>query len=205
MKNKMFLMLIILGLTASVNSQNKGGISVKTNKSALPKPVKAQSTGLSPTKPAKQKVEPIKSTKNKPDTNKARQLAQLGTKRHREIQSKIVTNKKGRQAEVRFSDSKTRKQMRADILTKSNRMFEIKPNTKSGRRQRSKNQLKKYEDASRKRGGMIYYEPQTGKYKFERTPYKEWMKRQQVIPTKEKTKQKRQQRQRNFRSPRIRF
>lgn len=45
-----------------------------------------------------------------------------------------------------------------DGITPSRRPLELKPNTPSGRKQGAK-QLKKYEDATGKKGRVIYYDP----------------------------------------------
>jgi hypothetical protein len=130
--------------------------------------------------------------RKKRETSPGLEAARIGKFRHKEIQHKLVTTKKGipRTAEARLPGSRTGKGgsekshpikikgLRADIVTKGMRVFEIKPDTESGRRERSRRQLTKYENASRRRGAFIFYEPKTGKYRFERTPYFDWKKRQ---------------------------
>jgi RHS repeat-associated protein len=50
------------------------------------------------------------------------------------------------------------KELRPDALTRSGRPIELKPNTPSGRRQ-GRAQLRRYEQATGKRGRVVYYDP----------------------------------------------
>lgn len=187
MKNLILSTFIFLFSVALAAAQTKGiskPNAVNTVKPAQPKMTKVDLSRPTKTAPVKPRVEAPLKTNSKPAKNmsEVREAAKVGIKRHQEIQSKLGTSKKGRISErARMTDIKTRKQMRLDIYSKNGRAFEIKPNTISGRK-KGKSQLRKYENATVKRGGLIFYEPKTGKYRIERTPYKEWRYRQKGEP-----------------------
>lgn len=171
-KNLSAICLILILPVVSLYAQNKTTASTTKVSSPAAKTGKPQPQVKSP--------KPVETYKPKRDTAKARQAAKIGNKVHREIQSTRGTGNKGRISEMRLTEVKTKKGIRPDIISKSGRPFEIKPNTVSGYR-KGRQQLKRQENVVGKRGGLFLYDPKTGKYKIKRTPYSEWQKRRQEI------------------------
>lgn len=87
---------------------------------------------------------------------KVKEAARRGREAHKEFAEKVKD--KGWQSEPRLVDPKTGKTVIPDAVTKSGRPVELKPNTKSGRRQ-GRRQIKKYERATGKKGRVVYYNP----------------------------------------------
>ena len=69
-----------------------------------------------------------------------------------------MKKKPGWDSKPRGIDPKTGKVVKPDALTPSGRPIEYKPKTPSGIR-KGKAQLKKYERAFKKKGRVIYYDP----------------------------------------------
>ncbi len=85
--------------------------------------------------------------------------AQRGREAHKQFKQKVEQKKdKGWQAEPTIEDPETGKKMRPDALTPKGHPIELKPNTPCGKR-KGRQQIKKYEKATGKKGRVIYYEP----------------------------------------------
>jgi hypothetical protein len=82
----------------------------------------------------------------------------------------------GRKTDVRTYDPKRHQGGHPDAVTKSDRPVELKPDTASGRKA-MQTQLGRYENSMQKRGIGVYYDPQSGSRRIERTPYSEWRTR----------------------------
>ena len=80
--------------------------------------------------------------------------AALGRARHAELAKKARA--KGWTAETRIEIGKHT--IQPDIVTKSGRIIELKPNTPSGRRAGAA-QIERYKKLLRKNGRVIYYDP----------------------------------------------
>ena len=83
--------------------------------------------------------------------------AKAGREAHKEFAEK-VKGKEGWQSEptIKGPNGET---LRPDAITPSGRPVELKPNTPSGQR-RGASQLKNYEEATGKKGRVVYYDPE---------------------------------------------
>ncbi len=78
---------------------------------------------------------------------------------HEEFKKKVEAKEsQGWNARPTLEDKITGKKLHPDALTPKGNPIELKPNTPSGR-QAGKRQMKKYEDATDKKGRVIYYDP----------------------------------------------
>ena len=81
--------------------------------------------------------------------------AALGREKHEEFAAK-VKEKAGWKSQPSLTDPKTGKTVKPDAVTKSGKPLELKPNTKTGNAA-GKQQLKKYERATGKKGRIIHW------------------------------------------------
>lgn len=197
--NKTLLFLCLLaGAVTSGYSQHRvgpaqGGLA-RTAKESAPRQSRTESA-----RPRAESAKPPSPTRRPTqDMAKLRETARNGVRQHQRIQGQLDRPEKGRVAESRMTEVKTRKRNHIDLYSKSGRPFEIKPDTASGRK-KGRQQLKRYEAATGRRGSLILYEPQTGEYRFERTPYPTWKQRQ----TETRPRDQVRERPREVRRPRI--
>ncbi|MDC0740009.1 hypothetical protein [Polyangium mundeleinium] len=93
----------------------------------------------------------------KPKRGGENPAAARGRQVHKEFTEKVEA-KKGEGWDPRPSIKKDGKELRPDALTPNGNPIELKPNTPTGK-EAGKRQMKKYEEAFRKKGRVIYYEP----------------------------------------------
>ena len=87
---------------------------------------------------------------------KVREAILKGQKEHKKLAEKIK-KKQSKNPGWKTEQFIAEKKLKPDVLTPSGRPIELKPNTPSGRKA-GKKQLKKYEEATGKKGKVIYYD-----------------------------------------------
>lgn len=125
----------------------------------------------------------VERTQKSPEVNRSRggetSATRTGREAHKSFE-KQFGERNSRRAEPRSSSLSDKKEFRPDIVTKKNRPVELKPDTPSGRRKMNQ-QLTRYENTLDRRGIRSFYDTQ-GRFRFERTPYREWRSRVKILP-----------------------
>lgn len=173
-KSILILWLAVCAVNLSVDAQTKSKpLSPRFNNAAKVKTTNQSKTGAQ-------------------RTEAARKYTKVGHEFDRKLKGQYTEGKssvRGRNSKARLTDVKSRKQVRPDILTNQRRPFEIKPNSKSGV-SRGKTQLKKYENATGRRGALIVYDRTTGKHQFKRTSLRKWEQRERSLKTNERARER---------------